>query len=256
MAGRTYKTRGIVLRKTKLGEKDLIVTLLVESGSIVRAVAKGARRPGGSYAARLELFSLVDLVLVEGRNLDIVTAAALSSSSKPDPLGVEQSACASVLAELLSAIAQEDLAHARLFDMSEAAFISISNANPHQALMLLCSALLKSLAYGGFRPSFSTCVVCGNRIELAKSDSQVPFSYSEGGVICPSCQRPPDSMQSDATLVQWAEALMLSRFIDVQSFDVDTRSLLLIVQFARQWTRIHVAKDLKAADYLLSSCLF
>ncbi|MBQ3328952.1 MAG: recombination protein O N-terminal domain-containing protein, partial [Eggerthellaceae bacterium] len=62
-ASRTYKARGIVLRKTKLGEKDLIVTLLSEDGSLLRAVAKGARKPGGSLAARIDLFRVVAALL-------------------------------------------------------------------------------------------------------------------------------------------------------------------------------------------------
>ena len=76
MASKTYKTSGIVLRKTKLGEKDLIVSILDESGALVRAVAKGARKPGGSYAAKLELFSVVDLMLAQGKNLDVIIATA------------------------------------------------------------------------------------------------------------------------------------------------------------------------------------
>ena len=35
---RTYRARAIVLRKTKLGEQDLILTLLSESGAQLRVV--------------------------------------------------------------------------------------------------------------------------------------------------------------------------------------------------------------------------
>ncbi|WP_371298200.1 recombination protein O N-terminal domain-containing protein [Paraeggerthella sp.] len=48
-----YDARGIVLRKTKLGESDLILTMLVEDGSQVRAVAKG-----GAQACELFRFAL------------------------------------------------------------------------------------------------------------------------------------------------------------------------------------------------------
>ena len=78
MAGsRTYRCRAIVLDKTKLGESDLILTLLADDGRQVRAVAKGARKPGSKLAARCELCCEVDLLLAHGRNLDIVSQAAL-----------------------------------------------------------------------------------------------------------------------------------------------------------------------------------
>ena len=57
MAADTYSLQALVLRKTKLGETDLIVTLLAQDGRQVRAVAKGARKPNSSFASRLEIFS-------------------------------------------------------------------------------------------------------------------------------------------------------------------------------------------------------
>ena len=58
---RTYRTKVLVLDKTKLKETDLILTMLDERGRQVRAVAKGARKPGGRLAARCELFCTVDM---------------------------------------------------------------------------------------------------------------------------------------------------------------------------------------------------
>ncbi len=78
MASATYTARAIVLRKTKLGESDLIVTLLAQDGSQIRAVAKGARKPSSPFAARLELYSSVDLLCSKGRSLDIVKEARIA----------------------------------------------------------------------------------------------------------------------------------------------------------------------------------
>ena len=78
MAGsRTYRTKVLVLDKTKLKETDLILTMLDERGRQVRAVAKGARKPGGRLAARCEMFCTVDLLLAHGRSLDVVSQAEL-----------------------------------------------------------------------------------------------------------------------------------------------------------------------------------
>ncbi|MBR3182502.1 MAG: DNA repair protein RecO [Eggerthellaceae bacterium] len=257
MATQTYKTRGIVLRKTKLGEKDLIVTILDESGSLVRAVAKGARKPGGSYAARLELFSIVDLMLAKGRNLDIITSAAFSDDEGSSAtFGIEQSSCASVLAEILSLLAQEDLPHERLYDMSRSAFERIAASDPKESLALTCSALLKALAYTGFRPSFSNCVVCGCDVELLTQTESIPLSIEDGGSVCRRCTRPSDAIDVDANVVQWADALMRSRFDDVSTFDVNVAPLFDVLQLARQWTRVHVGKNLKSVDFLLVCGLF
>ena len=77
MAQPTYSLRALVLRRTKLGESDLILTLLSEDGSQKRAVAKGARRPKSSFAARTEPFCVIDALCATGRSLDILKEARL-----------------------------------------------------------------------------------------------------------------------------------------------------------------------------------
>ena len=70
-----YRDEAVVLRTHKLGEADRIVTLLTRQHGKVRAVAKGVRRTGSKFGARLEPFMVADLQLYEGRSLDVVTQA-------------------------------------------------------------------------------------------------------------------------------------------------------------------------------------
>ena len=72
MAQPTYTERALVLRRTKLGESDLILTMLADDGSLAKAVAKGARKPKSSFAARTEPLCVADLLCARGRSLDIV----------------------------------------------------------------------------------------------------------------------------------------------------------------------------------------
>src|SRR3954453_21576572 len=70
-----YRDEAVVLRTQKLGEADRIITLLTRRHGRVRAVAKGVRRTGSRFGARVEPFMQVDLQLHEGRTLDTVTQA-------------------------------------------------------------------------------------------------------------------------------------------------------------------------------------
>jgi DNA repair protein RecO (recombination protein O) len=56
-----YRDAAVVLRVTKLGEADRIITLLTRRTGRVRAVAKGVRRTKSRFGGRLEPFSHVDL---------------------------------------------------------------------------------------------------------------------------------------------------------------------------------------------------
>src|SRR6266545_5086277 len=70
-----YRERGVVLRTHKLGEADRIITFLTRDRGKVRAVAKGVRKTKSRFGGRLEPPTHVDLLLYEGRELDIVTQA-------------------------------------------------------------------------------------------------------------------------------------------------------------------------------------
>ena len=70
-----YPLRAIVLRKTKLGETDVILDLLAGDGRIVRAVAKGLRKPGSKFGGRLEPYSDVELLLHTGRTFEVIAEA-------------------------------------------------------------------------------------------------------------------------------------------------------------------------------------
>ncbi|HEX4831546.1 MAG TPA: DNA repair protein RecO [Trebonia sp.] len=70
-----YRDDGVVLRTHKLGEADRIITLLCRQNGRVRAVAKGIRRTKSRFGARLEPFTHVDLMIHNGRTLDVITQA-------------------------------------------------------------------------------------------------------------------------------------------------------------------------------------
>ena len=68
-----YRDQGVVLRSIKLGEADRIVSLMSQGHGKVRAVAKGIRKTGSKFGARLEPTSHVAFQCYRGRELDIVT---------------------------------------------------------------------------------------------------------------------------------------------------------------------------------------
>ena len=253
---KTYKTRVIVLRKTKLGEKDLIVTLLDETGALVKAVAKGARRPGSALAARMELFSTVNCMLSRGKNLDVVVDARLAQRSPASSCDIEFSTCAASLAELLCTVAQVGLEHPRLFDMTSTALSCMATAQPDAALAVTAASLMKVLASAGFRPSLDDCVSCGKPIGPDTGSGWVKVSFADGGVVCDDCARSFDVVGIDSQTIRWVNVFLQSRFSQITQMGANTSTCFDALQFARQWARAHTGRDLKSLDFLLTSGIF
>src|SRR5438309_10717352 len=84
-----YREQGVVLRTYKLGESDRIIILLTNGRGKVRAVGKGVRKTKSRFGGRLEPPNNLNLLLYEGRELDIVTQAESIDHFRPirDDLG-------------------------------------------------------------------------------------------------------------------------------------------------------------------------
>lgn len=251
MAVPTYTARGIVLRKTKLGEMDLIVTLLAEDGSQLRAVARGARKPGGSFAGKLELCNTVDLLLSKGRSLDSVKEARLVRSHPAFMADMDVAACASCIAELVERVTQVDLRHERLFGMVGAALDALEGASGAQARYLTAAALLKVFAFTGITPQLSSCAVCGSPLEGAGVSTL--FSVSEGGAVCASCRDRADAHPVRGDAVRLAANLLMATFPAVLETEASPEAARDVLELCREWSRFHVGSRIRSLDFLLDS---
>ena len=142
-ASRTYRTKAIVLDKTKLKETDLILTLVDQTGRQVRAVAKGARKPGSRLAARCELCCEVDLLLAHGRSLDIVSQAELVAAPLGSQPSYELLMSASAVAEVARHCTYEDAEDPFVFAITRAVLAQLASLDaPHLDLIVAANLSL------------------------------------------------------------------------------------------------------------------
>ncbi len=175
-----YREQGIVLRTHKLGETDRILTLFTQGRGKVRAVAKGVRRPGSRFGGRLEPFSHVDLLLYEGRSLDVVTQAELIASHAEVRSDWARSAAAGVLAELVDHVGVEGDRDNHLFLLLRAGLQALDAAPPDTGVFI-DAFLLRVTGAVGFRVEITRCAACG-------LPGPHPFlSVVAGGTLCPDC---------------------------------------------------------------------
>ena len=77
---RTYKTEGIILKRTSLGEADRLVTILTRHHGKLKILAKGVRRITSKRAPSLELFNHSSFFLHHGKTFDTVSDAQTINS--------------------------------------------------------------------------------------------------------------------------------------------------------------------------------
>lgn len=254
MASPSYSFRGLVLRKTKLGEADLIVNLLKSDGSRMEVVAKGARKPSSTFASRMELYAVVDGLCATGRHLDILQEVRLVEGNEALRFDIAKSTAAAPLVELLYIATQHDLENPRLFDASCAALHTMAGASEEAALAISAAHLLKTLAFIGFRPQLDTCIFCGRNL-AADNRGLVDFAFSDGGAVCPSCRSLAETQAVDWESLLWARYLLTSTFAAIVDEHPDTNGSFGVLRLCQQLIREHVGVKLKSLEFLFTSGL-
>lgn len=240
----TYPLRALVLRKTKLGEADLIVTLLAADGRQVRAVAKGARKTRSKLGARVEPFTVLDLLLATGRTLEVISEAETVASHDAIRGDLDRTGAASVVTDLLDKVSQEGQAEPRLFEMALVTLDVMQEARIEDLRAVVAAFLVKSLAMHGYRPTLDACAGCGCADEAAEG-----FSLASGGVLCRACgDADPGALPLSADARAALRALMRSRMVDVAALGVPEGVIGQVMALVVPYVAYHVPARLKALE--------
>jgi DNA repair protein RecO (recombination protein O) len=203
-----YRDDGVVLRTQKLGEADRIITLLTRQNGRVRAVAKGVRRTKSRFGARLEPFTHVDVLVHQGRSLDVITQAeAIRSYGAPLAEDYPRYTAGTAMletAERFTPMEKEPALRQFLLLIGGLRTLSETGEQAREPRLVLDAYLLRSLAVAGYAPALQQCARCGAR-STPPSEPLVAFAVAAGGMVCASC-RPPGAASPGAATV----ALMLA----------------------------------------------
>lgn len=183
--GGTYKTIGINLKSTPLGESDRLLTVLTGESGLVRLVAPGARKHKSSLGGRASLFVVNQLLIAKGRTLDkIVQAETLESFPGISP-NLAKLTAAQYLAELVLFQALSEQPQTELLCLLREHLSRIEQFAADYTLPALTHATFHLLALAGLTPQLHCCGISQKPIALESVDSAhaVAFSVAAGGLI-------------------------------------------------------------------------
>lgn len=115
---RTYKTEGIILKRTNFAEADRILTVFTKHYGKIKVLARGVRKITSRRGPNVELFNWVTLFLVKGRNFDIVTEAEVKDSFPALRKNLETIGLAYHICELIDNLCPERQENKEVFNLS------------------------------------------------------------------------------------------------------------------------------------------
>lgn len=242
---RTYQTEAIIIKKTKLGEADRILTLYTPHLGKIQAVAKGVRRPRSKLAGHLELLTHSLVSLARGRNLDTVTGSQTINSFLPLKSDLWLTSCTLYATELVNQFTADHIANYPLFQLLLRTMEQLcQNGKKELVLRYFELHLLEDV---GYRPQLHQCVSCQQPLEPTTNS----FCPSAGGMLCPNCS--PSQPLSYPLSVNAQKVLRLiqnSDYETVSRLKIDTKLSQELEEVMSGYLKFLLEREVKSASWL------
>ena len=242
---RVYQTEAIIIKRTKLGEADRILTLYTRDYGKLKAVAKGTRRPKSKLGGHVELLTHSLLLLARGKNLDIITQAQTIDSFLPLKDDLQRMSYGLYVSELIDAFTAEHIENRNLIDLFLNTLHQLCQTKKNETVLRYFE--LHLLEYAGYRPQLQRCANCDSPLKPQTNY----FSSSEGGAICNGCsyEEPvarPLSLNALKVLRLWQNC----DYEAASKVNINPELSLELEQVMREYIRYLLERQIKSTAWL------
>ena len=242
---RTYQTEAIIIKKTRLGEADSILTLYTPHLGKIQGFAKSLRKPKSKLAGHLELLTHSLVSLARGRNLDTITGSQTISSFLPLKSDLELTSHALYAIELVNQFTADHIENYPLFQLLLETLDRLCQANDKELVLRYFE--LHLLNEVGYRPQFQRCVSCGSTLEPITNS----FCPSAGGTLCPDCsQSQPSTYSLSVNALKVLRLLQSSDYSTVGRLKINPELSRELEGVMRTYLRYLLEREVKSAAWL------
>lgn len=181
---RAYTVKAINVGSFDLGEADRVLTIFCAEKGLVKAVAKGARKPGSKMSGRSDLLCVNELLLAPGRTFEIITQAQSIESFPALRSDLSRLSYGLFYAELTASFGtglQDDSAEYFQFMLDSLTLLTSLDSDPLTHCMEFEFGLLDFL---GYKPELTFCIACRDALDEYKLSR---FNLELGGIVCSRC---------------------------------------------------------------------
>ncbi len=242
---RSYDTEAIIIKKTKLGEADRILTLYTPQLGKIQGFAKGVRRTKSKLSGHLELLTHSQVSLARGRNIDTITGSQTISSFFKLKSNLGLTSCALYATEIINQFTADHIENSPLFELLLHTLERLEQGGDNELTLRYFE--LHALELVGYRPQLKICVSCRRTLEAISN----AFSPGAGGVLCPDC-RPKQPLSYPISV----NALKVLRFLQENSFSEASRLKLAptlrqeLNMVMRGYLKYLLEREVKSAAWL------
>lgn len=241
-------TDGIVIGTHNIDECDRVLCILTSGMGIVRAYARGARRPGSKLSGSTELLSYSRFVLFEYKDRLTVDSADTNAQFFEIRQDIEKLALASYLCELCADTAPAGAGamggeHLRLL-LNSLAMLGSGRRAP---AFLKPLYELRQVSLSGYMPNLVGCDECG----CYESD-WFHFYPLTGKIVCKNCDKAPKAGQYTLLSPSLTAAMRHILYADMTklfSFSLPPERLSELSAVCERYVKAQLSRTFKSLEF-------
>ena len=234
---------GVVLKRTKVGDNDAILTVFTDSLGVIKVSAKGIKSLKNKSFAGASLFSYSFFTLRPARDMYYLVSAELKMSFYNLSTNIERLAYATYIADITAYCFNENQAEPSVLALLLNTFYLLANKSG-DARQIKCVFEIKLLAYSGVGIEGGACISCGEGKELS-------CFTNEGGTVCASCRgKFPDSFKISPDAQKALFYITNAEDKKAFSFKASERILDELMYITEGFFKKHIDKDFYSLHYL------
>lgn len=236
---KSYKTSGIILKRSNLGEADRIITAFTSEYGKVKFVAKGVRKINSKMGGTLEPFYLVELLILPGKSLDTLASSNIQEIFLNTQTDLERIKLSSLFSEIIDKTMPDKTPNLEIFELL---LECLRQINTPKLTLIKPFFITNLLMISGLSPELFRCVKCGQDITMNNS-----FSVEGGGVVDQKC-RPyfNDIINIDNNVIKLWRLTTNQSYRNLEKLVVTDNDLDNLESLSRQFLRHLTNKEFKS----------
>lgn len=227
-------TNAVVLKRQKLQDNDILVTLLTDRGGKLKAIAKGAKSGRSTLAAATQLFVFGEFVLSVEKDWNKIRSVDVL-----DPFGALHDhlmamTYGSYILELTNFLMAEGVVNHKAFVNLVDTLDMICEKEANLELIKLAYEV-KIMSLSGYKMTLDRCQCCG-----AENREFLWLSIDNGGIICNKCKDSyEDLWMVGKTVPKILDYMERKNIKTIGKTDINTVYLQKMSQLMKRFMEVH-----------------
>lgn len=183
MLHETIKTEAIVIGEKELGEDDKLFSLYTKKFGRIEVLGKAIRKPKAKLRGGFQLFNLISLEFVRGKNFNIATDALIKDEFYQIKQNPKIFKFALYICDLLQKFLGGEEKDERIWNLAIETFKNLENCNENNDWLPIRYFEWNLMSFLGFEPEIYYCTSCRGKIR----EGRIFFSEKDGGLLCNQC---------------------------------------------------------------------